>query len=80
MSKISAETCKEIKQIILVGELLPDASLSLKNFLTHCEVGVYYRVLLPELQNFVSKHPEFKNSLIVGETDSFVNLDLLKET
>lgn len=80
MTKISAQASKEIRQIILVGELFPDASLSLRAFLRLCEMGVYYRVLLTELQNFVSKNPDFKNSLIVGETDSFVHIDLLKET
>ncbi len=80
MGKISAETYKEIKQIILVGELFPDASLNLRAFLTHCEVGVYYKVLLTELKSFVLKKPEFKDSLMVGDKDSFVHIDLLKET
>lgn len=80
MGKIPAETYKEIRQIILAGELFPDASLALRVFLNHCEMGVYYNVLLSELQNFVFKNPELKNSLIIGKTDSFVHIDLLKET
>lgn len=80
MAKISVQAYKEIRQIILAGELFPGASLSLKTFLTHCEVGVYYKVLLSELKNFVSKNPDLKTSLIVGEADSFVHIDLLKET
>lgn len=80
MAKLSAEACKEIRQIILAGELFPTISLTLRAFLNHYEMGVYYNILSKELQDFVLKNPKFKNSLIVENTDSFVHIDLLKET
>lgn len=70
---------KEIRQIILAGELLPNATLTLRAFLKHCEMGSYYNILLKELQCFVLKNPKFKDSLIVGNTDSFIHIDLFTE-
>lgn len=80
MSKISAATYKEIRRMILAGQLFPVAELSLKTLLELGGVELYQSIISRELQEFISKNPEYRKCFCIEGNDAYIQIDLLEKT
>lgn len=78
MAKISQKTYKEIRRIILAGQLFPLAEISLKSLLEKGNAGLYQNIVLKEVQKFIFNNPEYKNYFNVGNNDAYLQINLLQ--
>lgn len=79
MAKISEDTYREIRHMILAEQLFPLAGLDLRDFLERGNVGLHYNIVLDELKQLIASKPDFEEHLQIEGENAYLQIELLME-